>query len=119
MKDYSKMSDDEIANKVLEALGFKHNQSGYGFDIYLSKHSRKDTGTKASKGFRFDPCNNPSDAWPVISENRISLRPDDMYEEAPHSGYWRADNEAGNHCHHENPLRAAMIVYLMMKDEEK
>lgn len=101
MKDYSKMSDKEI-NKEAERLT----------GMYCIDMDGRYMPT-------CDYCNNPSDAWTVIHENRISLRPDDMYEEAPHSGYWRADNEAGNHCHHEKTLRAAMIVYLMMKDEEQ
>ena len=105
MKDYSKMSDFEINKAVSTALGMDVSGATEENNIMY--------------GYVPDICNNPSDAWPVILESRISLRPEDMYEEAPHSGYWRADNEAGNHCHHENPLRAAMIVYLMMKDGEK
>ena len=105
MKDYSKMSDFEINKAVSTALGIDVSGATEENNIMY--------------GYVPDICNNPSDAWPVILESRISLRPDDMYEEAPHSGYWRADNEAGNHCHHENPLRAAMIVYLMMKDGER
>jgi len=120
MKDYSKMSDFEIANKVLEALGFKHNKSGYGFDIYLSKHSRKDTGTKASKGFRFDPCNNPSDAWPIMKESLIGVTPDEDGVTMHFYGDWTARAHCKNlQFTDKNPLRAAMIVYLMMKDEEK
>ena len=117
MKDYSKMSDFEICGYVSM---HEHGFSWIEFDDEMSSHVK--CGNEGSPGFAIvevkDYCNNPSDAWPVIRENRISLRPDDMYEEAPNSGYWRADNEAGNHCHHENPLRASMIVYMMMKDVE-
>ena len=118
MKDYSKMSDFEVNGYVSM---YEHGFSWIEFDDEMASHVK--CGNEGSPGFAIvevkDYCNNPSDAWSVIHENRISLRPDDMYEEAPHSGYWRADNETGNHCHHENPLRAAMIVYLMMKDGEK
>lgn len=114
MKDYSKMSDFQINKAVASSLGVKvvgyaHSADGSSVGVKHSDYCYE----------WFDYCNNPSDAWPVIRENRISLRPDDMYEEAPHSGYWRADNETGNHCHHENPLRAAMIAYLIMKDEDQ
>lgn len=120
MKDYSNMSDFEINKWIAVELA----PDGY---IGINKSPRSDSevvvttenGEGCTKNSYVDYCNNPSDAWPLIRENRISLRPDDMYEEAPHSGYWRADNEDGNHFHHENPLRAAMIVYLMMKDEEQ
>ncbi|MNG94747.1 hypothetical protein D3C79_537630 [compost metagenome] len=113
MKDYSKMSDTDIANRVLLNLGFKHNQSGYGFDVFLSKESRKDTGEKASKGFRFDPCNNPSDAWQIMDDNHIGIR--------FVNGEWRADTVVGGYHEYgdKKAFRSAMIVYLMMKDEEK
>ena len=115
MKDYGCFSDNEINEMVADLRG------GCAGNVHGSETAVKvsDAATNGLFYMEVDYCNNPSDAWPVILESRISLRPDDMYEEAPHSGYWRADNEAGNHCHHENPLRAAMIVYLMMKDEEK
>ena len=80
MKDYSKMSDFEINKAVTTALGMDVSGATEENNIMY--------------GYVPDICNNPSDAWPVILESRISLRPDDMYEEAPHSGYWRADNEA-------------------------
>ena len=61
-----------------------------------------------------DYCNNPSDAWPIILENKISV-----------VNYCGAKNDwyAVNHDFSiesmttENPLRAAMIVYLMMEEE--
>lgn len=115
MKDYSKMSDFEINKAVALSLGIEVVE--WNGKIFGGVERKIDNVTSVIAVI--DYCNNPSDALPVIHENSISLRPDDMYEEAPHGGYWRADNEDGNHCHHENPLRAAMIVYLMMKDEEK
>lgn len=61
----------------------------------------------------FNYCNNPTDAMPILIENRISL--------TWVNGECRASSvKAGYHefsCG--NALRAAMIVYLMMKDEEK
>lgn len=114
MKDYSKMSDFEINKAVAEFLGIDVQE--WNGKIFGGGERKIDNVNSVVGVIEY--CNNPSDAWPVILENRISLRPDDMYEEAPHSGYWRADNEAGNHFHHEKPFRSAMIVYLMMKDEE-
>lgn len=74
-----------------------------------------------------DYCNNPSDAWSIILESRISLLiPDDgtLSSEAVvierHIGY--DDDEI--HCsinystQNDNPLRAAMICFLKMKDAE-
>lgn len=67
----------------------------------------------------FDPCNNPADAWPIITGNYISL----MYEES--LGKWCAGKPYWvDGCEwqldidviDENPLRAAMIVFLQMQE---
>lgn len=53
--------------------------------------------------------NNPADMWPIIVENKISI-------EYLQDGKWGAT--IGNYCHIDkfnNPLRAAAIVFLMMK----
>lgn len=64
-------------------------------------------------------CNNPEDAWPIITENRIGIIP------APDAGKWKsAHREVGkddtpyHFTQSDNPLRAAMIVFLMMKESE-
>lgn len=68
----------------------------------------------------FDPCNNPSDAWTIILKNEISLN------SRCANGEWKAqifirrndivDEYAS--CWDKNPLRAAMIVFLMMQEEQ-
>ncbi|MER2872997.1 phage protein NinX family protein [Morganella morganii] len=78
----------------------------------------------------FDPCNNPADAWPIILKNRISIIiPGNEYSDGystpfAASGFddvshitrntYYTDEESFN----QNPLRAAMEVFLMMKDAE-
>ena len=72
----------------------------------------------------FDPCKNPNDAWPIIVDNNIEITPN-------FNGMWTAscikvytfeeepvyDNDL---CQSDkNPLRAAMICFLKMKDAEK
>ncbi len=74
-----------------------------------------------------DYCNNPSDAWPIILENNIKLYIDDEYDDVgnlvkscnAYTGTQANSNtEYGKfNIHHKNPLRAAMIVYLMMNKE--
>lgn len=61
----------------------------------------------------FNPCNNPSDAWPIIIESKIGI--------AHVNGTWMASSVvAGYDEHHnDNPLRAAMIVFLMMQEQAK
>jgi hypothetical protein len=113
MMDYSKLSDQEIAANVLIAQGYKLIDDGYGYSIYISDSGRKDTGPKASKQFIFDPCNNAADAWAIIRENKISI---EFYD----CGLCLAFslNNMQFNAEDKNPLRAAMIVFLMMQESE-
>lgn len=61
----------------------------------------------------FDPCNNPADAMPIVFENGISLISD--WNEI---GVWGATYQPWYTSENKNPLRAAMEVFLMMKDAE-
>ena len=96
--DYSKMSDFDI-NKLV----FNSVMRGRNWD-------------RQGKG-SFDYCNSPADAWPIITENRIGIIP------APETGKWRAahrevgeDNTPHHFRQNDNPLRAAMIVFLLMQE---
>lgn len=62
-----------------------------------------------------DYCNSPADMWPIIVDNGISLLQQDN-EEGWCAFRWDNDNAE---FWHKNPLRAAAIVFLMMKDAEK
>ncbi|MEY1089976.1 phage protein NinX family protein [Morganella morganii] len=61
----------------------------------------------------FDPCNNPADAMPIIIENGISLISD--WNEI---GLWGATYQPWIYSENKNPYRAAMEVFLMIKDAE-
>lgn len=69
--------------------------------------------------FDFNPCNNPADAWPIIAENGITLAFQDGNWWADNLAYW-VDGVEWNigGIIDKNPLRAAMIVFLMMKEGE-
>ena len=59
-----------------------------------------------------DYCNNPSDAWPIILENKITIfSPNDTHDDS----LWMAELDE-SHMFSANPLRAAMIVFLMMQE---
>ena len=119
MKDYSKMSDAEIAMRVACSIdGVDVDDNGipkYAVDCYLynSANSIKWLRVGDDEFEFFNPCNNPSDAWPAMEENKIGL--------AFVNGEWRASSvKAGYHeFSDKSAFKAAMIVYLMMKDEEK
>lgn len=73
----------------------------------------------------FDPCNNPSDAWPIILENKIGVWTHPSFEplwsarmnrDCSGNGVSAIEYDVAQHA---NPLRAAMVVFLMMKESEK
>ncbi|MGH1529639.1 phage protein NinX family protein [Yersinia proxima] len=91
MKDYSAMSDFEINKLVMSELDINPYRT-----LPLPNY-----------------CSNPADAWPIITRNEISI----IFN-------W---NECGLHAAlselpgvyletRDNPLRTAMIVFLMMKE---
>ena len=116
MTDYSKISDAEIAQKVFFWLsndffpnsGLAHiNKDGFFF--FDNRHLKR----------KFDPCNNPSDAWPIIVDNGISL---ECIVVNRHEKTWRAQFKPAyvkHHANDKNPLRAAMIVFLMMQEKKE
>lgn len=115
MNKYRDKSDFEINKSVAEEL----IQSGFIIGVeYHDKHIL--VMDKYANNYPFDPCNNPADAMPIIIENRIMLNPycaDDL---------WKCEVKVGADgilniyavCYDKNPYRAAMEVFLMMKDAE-
>ena len=115
MKDYASMSDREISEEVAKF-------------IELGDRKQKGEGTLYAKNnvwTLFDPCNNPADAWPIITENKISTMwmtsekewcawsEGDLGE-----GAWYWENSPDYYFNCTSQLRAAMIVFLMMKEGE-
>ena len=91
MSKYEEMSDTDINKLVAE------KQDDYSM-------------------FRFDYCNEPVGAWPIIVENKISvtfMSDGNVFAVSKycnsnqyHTGSFAVEDK--------NPLRAAMIVYLML-----
>lgn len=110
MGDFSELSDFEINKRVAKAVG----KYEYVSDVPDGASSQVLCDT-LSRCEPMDYCNDPADAWPIIVENKISI-----WSQGIDSDLWCA------HFHNEerlkfvsaNPLRAAMIVYLMMKEGE-
>jgi len=102
------MTDFEINKLVAEKLGLKvlFSHSGLG-RIYLDNENRDNV----------DYCNNPSHAWPIILENGISINAPD-YLTDPENGHGASTFDSPM-VRDKNPLRAAMIVYLMMGDNDE
>ncbi|MBG6040248.1 DUF2591 domain-containing protein [Proteus mirabilis] len=122
MNKYTEMSDFEINLAVAHiALG----KGSYDWcpdkkEVYFAGI---DGGEFLHHGY-FDPCNNPSDAMPIIIENNISLHAPNLREgwmaEYTGSGDDVNDGLQADYfdAHNKNPLRSAMEVFLMMKDAE-
>ena len=101
--NYAEMSDFEINKLVTKHLltdGWKYNEKENGFiyeqDGYFCRI--------------YDYCNNPSDAWPIIVENKIGI--------TFVNGEWRASSVAAGY--HEfsniNALRAVCCCFLLMNN---
>lgn len=107
MKDYASMSDAEINASVAKimfevnegiATPYSHRPDAYIYHLN-GLHSVKDY------------CNNPADAWPIVTENRISI--------VALEGDWGARScDCIDRVIDASALRAAMIVFLMMKEGE-
>lgn len=118
--DYSKLSDFEINAAVFEALhggAPDYKESDGGAMVLISYEGDIVGGDAVEVEFErgaFNPCNNPSDAWPIIVDSRISI--DNIYENGDRWLSFGGD-DCEYRCIHENPFRAAMIVFLMMQEK--
>lgn len=98
MNKYTELSDFEINKKVADEIGIDYTTDNAG-NLIVYKHLTP---------IIFNPCNNHDDAIPIIINNKISGTP--------------ASNDLWACIHYpfeainKNPLRAAMEVFLMMKD---
>lgn len=111
--DYSKLSDFEINCEVLAKFEPDINH----MCLSESKEFFYDCGPSGDGWHQIDIpnyCNNPADAWPIIVDKKIGLKPVRWDE-------WRAEGDDSSgfvscaSCN-KNPLRAAMIVFLMMQE---
>ncbi|MGQ6215273.1 phage protein NinX family protein [Serratia sp. IR-2025] len=123
MTDYSKMSDKEINHSVLAIFEPDIEHMMLGVDETHFYHCGI-TGDGYHQIDIPDYCNNPADAWPIIVENEICIEFESDEVEGVRQ-VWAEANIGHPACNgfqyfsDENPLRAAMIVFLMMKDAEK
>ena len=120
MKNYKEMSDFEINKAVLFLSGVEYEDCDYNpFPEDCTSFSYGD----GANWYEFDPCNNPSDAWPIIQQYRISLYLDDGLSFAfngENVNQYGGDVESYDYDYSDsNILRATMIVFLMMKEKEQ
>ena len=113
MKDYASMSDQQI-NQLVGAIVSRDGLSIIAYSGNAVIHEYSDCGDFKGicLGWKvFDPCNNPVDAWPVILQSKISIFAlDDDWGARGYNCIIRSINH--------NPLRAAMELFLKMKESE-
>ena len=112
--DYSELSDYEVSKRVAMAVGgFLEEDFCETHSVIFRRHGRHQYSF-------FEPCTNPNDAWPIIAESRISILFDgtDSRYEGEHHQWCDAISPCQKFGiqHQLNPLRAAMIVFLMMQE---
>lgn len=118
--NYSELSDFEINQRVAVALGAKEHfryEMGERSTVFYELNGEPIDVRKGFKGVMnclFDPCNDPKSAWPIIAANKINILFDwNTAGIAGAIGSW-----PGQEYEDANPLRAAMIVYLMMQEQQ-
>ena len=107
MNKYTRLSDFEINLKVAHLVLGVESYDWCPHSKIVKKYVTDDKGLCMD----YDPCNNPSDAMPIIIENKISAVPQlngDLWICSHHPFYVTTNNL----------YRAAMETYLLMKDAE-
>ncbi len=114
--DYSVLHDAEINMKVCAALGL-----GLSGNARIIRQGDA-TILLDDNETLVDYCNNPADAWPIISANRISVEYDAEHQcDVPVewvTAYGIDDLKVHVVAHQpcDKALRSAMIVFLMMQE---
>lgn len=107
--DYNKLSDREINKLVAYQLGYTQQGEGWidnadGIYWYI---------LKPEEGYRYslpNYCNNWGEAGPIIETYQIGL--------SKSGAVWRSSHLLNGYFYDDKPLRAAMIVFLMLKGVE-
>lgn len=126
--NFSEMTDEQINEMVITALVkngvFTDDYREVSHREYVSDGWNWGRGTETGmtgrdgnlfishqNGHKLDYCNSWTDAGPIIERERITIT------SALRRDWWDAiDISADIEVRHVNPLRAAMIVFLMMQE---
>lgn len=119
--NYAEMSDFEINGMIAEStqkFGDYTQARGLTF-IHEYGEPAGEFGALCLGWKEFDPCKSWADAGPIIEKHKICLAAD-VFAEPGDGGEWVAQPAYGwdsERVRHDNPLRAAMIVFLMMQEQ--
>lgn len=122
MKNYEKMSDFEVNAAVSMHVLWKNHRCE---EVDCNDKTGVVSWADGANWHEFNPCNNPSDAWPIILEYQISIAKYEWIEKwDAHGGGVCVDYDhciiSNSDCSYsnKNPLRAAMVVFLMMQEQK-
>lgn len=105
--DYSNLSDYEINKRVAMLIGGYLEEDFFDeLSVIFRRHGRFQYSF-------FEPLTSPADAWPIIVENNIGIA---HYQNGAYAWSSRHGMASGLSAEDKNPLRAAMIVFLMMQE---
>lgn len=132
--DYGKLSDFEIDKAVADALGIDYEIAIMFVSPvdkingnHVEEYVRKKITSNEKHWRRFSPTRIPNDAWPIIVGNKISIVSlDNKWIAAPVDTVIDGITGDSEVCFYAssdavfnvNPLRAAMIVFLMMQESK-
>ena len=109
MVNYYELSDEKISKAVgdilkLEWANLDQNYNGLCY-------------WKDGELFVFNPIKDINDAWSIITENKIDINWGDDVHHALKGAVIASRGKLS--ATHNNPLRAAMIVFLQMQEDEQ
>jgi len=117
--NYDEMSDAQINKAIAHKLGVV---------LFMGIKDNGCGDLAPVTGGTVNYCNHPSDAWPIIIDNHISISHEMARYSASSLVYDKKYEKGFNIFKHDGPmadissnaaLRAAMICFLKMKDDEK
>lgn len=103
MNKYTELSDFDINRRIAEM----DTKNRY---VYFEKEQTIFRKFNNGQTQKFNPCNYPTDAMPIIIENEISM--------IKSSGGWMCCHGSVGQVEHESLYRGAMELFLMMKEAE-
>lgn len=114
IEHYNSLEYKEINRLVAEAEGMRLVHERDGFICYQMNYGGS---------MKFDPCNIPNDAFPIMLKYEIAISPYSLDKDSPeyeeYKDMWFAMKDVELSVDNKNPLRAAMTLVLLMKEAEK
>ena len=112
MKNYEKMSDFEVNAAVSMHVLWKNHRCE---EVDCNDKTGVVSWADGANWHEFNPCNNPSDAWPIIA----GMIANGCVVQILQAGVIVTLQGGGRiQFMDKNPLRAAMIVFLMMQEQK-